>query len=322
MTALIEATDLRRTYAVGRSQWFRRGKSFNAVDGISLSIERGETLGIVGESGCGKSTLAKLITGLIAANAGSVLFGGTETTDLDDAEWRKLRRRIQMVYQDAAGSLDGRMTVRAQVEEPLQIHGLPLDAAERALQAVGLAGSMAQRYPHEMSGGQLQRIVIARALALEPEVLVLDEPVSALDVSIQAQIVNLLVDLQQDRGLAYIFVSHDLGVVRHIADRIAVMYLGQIVEEAPKDAFYAGPLHPYSKALLDAVPKPDPALRRDTAPRIGDPPNPVEPPAGCRFHPRCPLAIERCRTKAPELRIFGNRRAACHLIEDVSTCAG
>lgn len=318
MTALIKATDLRRTYTAGRSQWFRRSKNFHAVDGISVTIQRGETLGIVGESGCGKSTLAKLITGLIQANNGSVLFDGTETTNLGDAAWRDLRRRIQMVYQDAAGSLDGRMTVRAQVEEPLHIHGLPLDAAERALEAVGLAGPMAQRYPHEMSGGQLQRIVIARALALEPEVLVLDEPVSALDVSIQAQIVNLLVDLQRDRGLAYVFVSHDLGVVRHIADRIAVMYLGRIVEEAPKDAFYAGPLHPYSKALLAAVPKPDPSLRRTSAPRIGDPPNPVAPPAGCRFHPRCPLATAQCQTEAPTLRAFGDRRAACHLIEDVA----
>lgn len=315
MTALVEAKDLRRTYTVGRGGWFKRGKSFNAVDGISLMIARGETIGIVGESGCGKSTLAKLITGLISTNGGSVRFDGEETTDLNDADWRALRRRIQMVYQDAAGSLDGRMTVRAQVEEALQIHRLPRHAAERALEAVGLAGAMAERYPHEMSGGQLQRIVIARALALEPDVLVLDEPVSALDVSIQAQIINLLVDLQQDRGLAYIFVSHDLGVVRHIADRIAVMYLGQIVEEAPKDAFYEGPLHPYSRALLDAVPKPDPALRRDSAPRIGDPPNPVAPPTGCRFHPRCPLAVARCATEIPALRTFGGRRAACHLIE-------
>jgi oligopeptide/dipeptide ABC transporter ATP-binding protein len=223
---------------------------------------------------------------------------------------------MQLVYQDAAGSLDPRMPVRAQVEEPLHIHGLPLDGAERALQVVGLSGAMADRYPHEMSGGQLQRVVIARALALEPEILVLDEPVSALDVSIQAQIVNLLMDLQRDLGLTYVFVSHDLSVVQHISTRVAVMYLGRIVEEAPRDALFDRPLHPYTRVLIDAVPKPDPGLRRAARLEVGDPPNPADPPSGCRFHPRCPLAVDRCRSEAPALRSFGDRRVACHLAEE------
>lgn len=311
----LEATDLARAYPVGRKGLFRAQRQFFAVDGVSLTLKKGETLGIVGESGCGKSTLSRLILGLIDADRGAVALDGQGLSQLDDAGWRALRRKMQLVYQDAVGSLDPRMPVRAQVEEPLHIHGLPMDGATRALQAVGLSDAMADRYPHEMSGGQLQRVVIARALALEPQVMVLDEPVSALDVSIQAQIVNLLMDLQREFGLTYIFVSHDLSVVQHISTRVAVMYLGRIVEEAPRDALFARPLHPYTRVLIDAVPKPDPALRRAGRLEVGDPPNPADPPAGCRFHPRCPLAEERCQTDIPALRTFGERRVACHMVE-------
>ncbi len=318
MSAFLAAENLRRSFATGRGGVLRAAPRFFAVDGVSLDLDKGQTLGIVGESGCGKSTLSKLILGLIEADGGSVRLDGQETLNLSDSEWRALRRRMQLVYQDAAGALDPRMTVRAQVEEPLRIHNMPLDGAEEALHAVGLRGAMAERYPHEMSGGQLQRVVIARALALGPDLLVLDEPVSALDVSIQAQIINLLMELQADRGLTYVFVSHDLGVVRHISDRVAVMYLGRVVEDAPKDAFFDGPLHPYARALLDAVPVPDPANRRTQAMRLGDPPNPANPPSGCRFHPRCPFATDICKAEAPALRDFGGRRAACHHAEEIS----
>ncbi|MEL6167478.1 MAG: ABC transporter ATP-binding protein [Pseudomonadota bacterium] len=309
------ATDLARSFAYGRKGLFRRQATFFAVDGVSLTIEAGKTHGIVGESGCGKSTLAKLLLGLIALDRGMVALNGEQISDVSEARWRALRQRVQLVYQDAAGALDPRLPVRAQVEEPLAIHGLPLADAEEALEAVGLSGRLADRYPHEMSGGQLQRVVIARALALKPDVLVLDEPVSALDVSIQAQIVNLLLDLQRDRGLTYLFVSHDLSVVHHISDRISVMYLGQIVEEASRDALFSNPLHPYTKALMAAVPDPDPRKPRTAAPKVGDPPNPAFPPSGCRYHPRCPMAEDRCRTTPPELRDMGGRRVACHLAE-------
>ena len=309
----LAATDLARSYVVGRRRLFRKAKSFFAVDGVSLTLERGKTLGVVGESGCGKSTLAKLILGLIAADRGEITLDGDTLDGAENAAWRARRRKMQLVYQDAAGALDPRMPVRAQVAEPLKIHGLPPEAAEHVLEAVGMSGRMADRYPHELSGGQLQRVVIARALALGPELLVLDEPVSALDVSIQAQIVNLLMDLQHEFALTYLFVSHDLGVIRHVSDRIAVMYLGQIVEEAPKDALFERPHHPYTQALMAAVPDPDPTRPR-TAPSIGDPPNPADPPMGCRFHPRCPLVEKRCRTEAPALRSADGRSAACHIV--------
>lgn len=310
------AIDLARSYPIGRRSLFRQQQRFFAVDGVSLSLDKGSTLGIVGESGCGKSTLARLLLGLIPADRGQVTLEGNETTDIKDAQWRELRRTMQLVYQDTSGSLDPRMTVRAQVEEPLRVHRLPLAGAEKALQSVGFSDSLAGRYPHELSGGQLQRVVIARALSLEPDILVLDEPVSALDVSIQAQIINLLKDLQQQRELTYLFVSHDLGVVRHISDRVAVMYLGQIVEEAPRDTLFSNPLHPYTRVLIDAVPQPDPTARRTSRLDIGDPPNPADPPAACRFHPRCPVAVERCAREKPLLRTSGPRQVACHLISE------
>lgn len=310
--SLLVATDLARSFAYGRKTLFRKQPRFYAVDGVSLRLERGKTHGIVGESGCGKSTLAKLLLGLMPPDRGTVTMDGQSMTDIPEDTWRALRRRVQLVYQDAAGALDPRLPVRAQVREPLAIHGLPLHGADAALDAVGLGGAMADRYPHELSGGQLQRVVFARALALDPDLLVLDEPVSALDVSIQAQIINLLMDLQRDRGLTYLFVSHDLSVVRHISDRVSVMYLGQIVEEAPRDALFARPLHPYSAALLAAVPEPNPHARRRAALPKGDPPNPAFPPSGCRFHPRCPLAQQICQTTPPPLRDLGARRVACH----------
>jgi oligopeptide/dipeptide ABC transporter ATP-binding protein len=311
-----EAIDLVRSYEQSSRGLFRKPHKFRALDGVSLKLEKGTTLGIVGESGCGKSTLAQVLLGLLDTDGGSVNLDGQPTLNLPDKQWRALRRRMQLVYQDAGGALDPRLRVRDQIEEPLHIHNLPLDAVDRILVSVGLFGALADRYPHELSGGQLQRVVIARALVLDPELLVLDEPVSALDVSIQAQVVNLLMDLQRDRGLTYLFVSHDLGVVRQISTRVAVMYLGRIVEEAPRDALFANPLHPYTRILIDAVPKPDPSLRRATRIEIGDPPNPADPPSGCSFHPRCPLATARCTIEPPALRDFGDRRVACHLIKE------
>ena len=310
------ATDLARSFAFGRKGLFIRRTRVFAVNGVSMHVDKGTTHGIVGESGCGKSTLAKLLLGLIPADQGSVNLDGVPILGVPETAWRSLRQRVQLVYQDAAGALDPRLKIRAQVEEPLAIHGLPKDPAEDALHAVGLSGALADRYPHEMSGGQLQRVVIARALALSPELLVLDEPVSALDVSIQAQIVNLLMDLQRDRGLTYVFVSHDLSVVRHISDRISVMYLGQIVEEAGRDALFARPLHPYTVALMAAVPEPDPRRARSSFRPMGDPPNPAFPPAGCRYHPRCPLAQAQCTTTPPPLRELGARRVACHFAQE------
>ena len=252
-----------------------------------------------------------------------LLPGKIEGKALDNADPAAFGRMIQYVFQDPISSLNPRKTIRQVIEAPLKrLYGM--DRAQRAARireifaAVNLREEFLDRYPHEFSGGQAQRIGIARALAASPRIIILDEPVSALDVSIQAQIVNLLVDLQAERGLTYVFVSHDLGVVRHISDRVAVMYLGRVVEEAPKEAFYDGPLHPYARALLDAVPVPDPASRRTQAVRLGDPPNPANPPSGCRFHPRCPFATEICRAEAPALRDFGGRRAACHHAEEIS----
>jgi oligopeptide transport system ATP-binding protein len=293
-----------------------------AVDGVSFAIARGETLGLVGESGCGKSTTGLAVLRMLEPTAGRIVFEGADITRLDKDRMRPIRRRMQMVYQDPYGSLNPRMTVREIVGEPLQVHGMARDRdayrgrVEALLAMVGLLPDMAERYPHEFSGGQRQRIGIARALALEPSLVVCDEPVSALDVSIQAQVVNLFMELQERLGLTYVFIAHDLAVVRHISNRIAVMYLGRIVEIAGRDELYRAPLHPYTEALLAAIPVADPEVeaRRPRAIVKGEVGSALKPPAGCRFHPRCPKAMERCRTVEPQLSDIGAGRAvACHL---------
>jgi oligopeptide transport system ATP-binding protein len=302
----------------------RMPATVRAVTEVDLEIRRGETLGLVGESGCGKSTLGRTILRLHEPSAGRIAFDAIDITAMPQRELRPLRRRMQMIFQDPYASLNPRMTVGAAVGEPLVIHRLVASAAERAervaelLARVGLRPDAARRYPHEFSGGQRQRIGIARALACQPEFIVCDEPISALDVSIQAQIVNLLEDLQQAERLTYLFISHDLKIVQHISDRVAVMYLGRIVELADAKALYAAPKHPYTRALLSAVPRIDPKTRRDRILLAGDVPSPIDPPAGCAFHPRCPVQVkpDACFHDIPRLRVLQNgTRAACHVAE-------
>jgi peptide/nickel transport system ATP-binding protein len=316
---LITAENLTRIYQLRRGL-FGKPTPVRAVDGVSLSVMPGEALGIVGESGSGKSTLGRMLLGIDPAQSGRVTFEGKSMPELGTAEWRALRARMQLVYQDPLAALDRRLTIATQIGEPLEIHDLlpkteRLARVEALMAAVGLRHDQADRYPHELSGGQRQRAVIARALATRPKLLVCDEPVSALDVSIQAQVVNMLRDLQEDNGIAMVFISHDLKVVRNIADRVAVMYLGRIVEEASSDVIFASPQHPYTQALVSSVPVPGKPL---TGRMIlqGEPPNPANRPSGCAFHPRCPLATDICRTTVPALRTIGaGRTAACHLVE-------
>ena len=325
---LIQVRDLVKHYESGG---LFRGSAppVRAVQGVSFEVARGETLALVGESGCGKSSVGRTILRLQEPTSGSAVFEGVELFALDRAALRKMRRRMQIIFQDPYSSLNPRMTVGAAIAEGIEIHRL---ASGRGvgrrvgalLEEVGLDPAYAGRYPHEFSGGQRQRIGIARALAVEPSFVVCDEPVSALDVSVQAQVLNLLADLQRERGLSYLFIAHDLAVVRQIARRVAVMYLGRIVEEGPTEELLREPRHPYTVALLSAVPVPDPERQRSRIVLGGDLPSPSRPPPGCPFHPRCfhPLRSERCRTELPPLRPVGTTSAACHYAESTPAPAG
>jgi len=328
VTALLEATDLVKHFAASRNLFGRPTAFVRAVDGVSFHVEAGETLALVGESGCGKSTVSRLVLRLIEPDAGSVRFEGRDLLALNANELRAFRRQAQIIFQDPYASLNPRMTVAQILGEPLALHDLVPSAKRRArieelLRLVGLEPRFARRYPHEFSGGQRQRIAIARALAVEPKLIICDEPVSALDVSIRSQILNLLRDLQDRLGLSYIFVSHDLAVVKHIADRVAVMNLGSIVETAETDALFASPRHPYSRALLSAIPVAKPQGKRARMILQGEMPSALNPPSGCRFHTRCPFAVERCRLEVPKLIAGGNGHAtACHRTAELPSADG
>jgi oligopeptide transport system ATP-binding protein len=319
---LLEVQDLVMHFPIGGGMFAKPAGVVKAVDGVSFKIRKGETLGLVGESGCGKTTTGRCILQLERATSGRILFEGIDLRSLDAAALRAARRRIQVIFQDPYSSLNPRMTVGQILAEPLQVHRIVPDRGERDLRVrellvqVGLLPQHAGRYPHQLSGGQRQRVGIARALATEPALIVCDEPVSALDVSIQAQIINLLEELQEKLGLTYLFIAHDLSVVRHISDRVAVMYLGRIAELADRQALYEEPLHPYTRALLSAVPIPDPKIeaKRERTVLRGEVPSPLNPPSGCVFHPRCPIAVDRCSAELPPLReIRPGHWAACHL---------
>ncbi|MGY6409912.1 MAG: ABC transporter ATP-binding protein [Alkalilacustris sp.] len=323
MTALLEVEGLTKHFPIRRGLLRREVGSVQAVTDVSFTVGAGETLAIVGESGCGKSTTGRALLRLIEPSAGAVRLEGTDLMGLSPGRLREMRKRMQIIFQDPYGSLNPRMTVREVLSEPLLLHGVATQSNLQAkvsevLKLCGLSSFHAERYPHEFSGGQRQRVGIARALATRPRLIVCDEPVSALDVSVQAQIVNLLQDLQKQLGVAYVFISHDLAVVRHIATRVAVMYLGRIVEEASSAELFAAPLHPYTRSLIAAAPRPDPSAGRVHASVEGDLPSAINPPSGCAFHPRCPLAVDRCRTERPVLRRIGGTSVACHLAEPAS----
>jgi oligopeptide/dipeptide ABC transporter ATP-binding protein len=321
--ALVAVKDLAKHFHVPRARLFDRARVLRAVDGVGFDVKAGEILGIVGESGCGKSTLARLILRLIEPTRGEVRIGGTDITRASRNDLRKLRREMQLVFQDPLASLNPRMPIGIAIAEPLRFHGIG-SAAERhraaseLLDVVGLSRNYFDRLPHEFSGGQCQRVGIARALILKPKLVVLDEPVSALDVSVRAQILSLLLELRREFGLTYVLISHDLGVVKRICDRTAVLYLGKIVELAPSEALYREPLHPYTRALIGAIPTPDPQAARvdDLASLEGDVPSPIDPPKGCRFHTRCPHRMDICtRSEPPHREIRPGHVAACFLHE-------
>ena len=317
--AILEVQNLKKYFPIRRGALSRVAAYVRAVDDVSFTINRGETFGLVGESGCGKTTTGRAVLRLIDPDSGQIRFDGEDLLKLDSAELRRRRRDMQIIFQDPYASLNPRMTIRSIVGEPFAIHRIATiserdDQVAALLKTVGLDSSVMNRYPHEFSGGQRQRIGIARALALRPKLIVADEPVSALDVSIQAQIINLLADLQTEFGLTYLFISHSIPVIEHISTRIGVMYLGKLVEVGASEQICLTPKHPYTQALLSAVPVPDPAARKRRIVLKGDVPTPVNPPPGCRFHTRCPIAVERCKVEEPDLRpLDDGRRAACHL---------
>lgn len=319
---ILQVENLATHFPLRRGAFGRRVGTVRAVDGVSFEVRRGETFGLVGESGCGKSTLARTLLRLIEPTAGSIRFDARELVGMPPAELRRLRRRMQLIFQDPYASLDPRMRVKDIVGEGLAIHRLARGAERERqvaslLQKMGLGPEAMDRFPHEFSGGQRQRIGIARALAVGPELVIADEPISSLDVSIQAQIVNLLVDLQRELGLTYVFIAHDLKIVEYVSTRVAVMYLGKIVELADAAVLYRSPRHPYTQALLSAVPVPDPERKRTRIILPGDVPSPANPPPGCPFHPRCPYAFARCRTEVPPLYAVGTGHiASCFLVED------
>jgi len=320
---LLRVENLKKYFPIMRGLIRRKVGDVKAVDGISFDVRKGETMGLVGESGCGKTTAGRVILQLMPSTEGKIFFEDNDLTAISAEQLRRLRPKMQMIFQDPHASLNPRMTVGSIVSEPLIEHSIARgqdmkNRVEELLELVGLNPDYANRYPHEFSGGQRQRIGIARALALNPEFIVCDEPIAALDVSIQAQVVNLLEDLQAELGLTYLFISHDLSMIRHISRRVAVMYLGRIMELADRDGLYTEPLHPYTKALLSAVPAPDPVLeeKRERTILTGDVPSPANPPSGCVFHTRCPIAVERCRMEIPETReLRPNHFVACHLAE-------
>lgn len=317
---ILKVENLKKYFPIYGGVFQRTVGNVKAVDGISFEVKRGETLSLVGESGCGKSTTGRTILRLLEPTEGNIFFEGDDLTKLSNEEMRKRRRELQLVFQDPFASLNPRKTVEKILEEPLIVHNYGDKQARMAkvyelLETVGLHRDYAKRYPHQFSGGQRQRIGIARALALNPKLIVADEPVSALDVSIQSQVLNLMSDLQEKFDLTYIFISHDLSVVRHISDRVGVMYLGAMVELADKDELYNKPLHPYTQALLSAVPEPDPDAKKDRIILTGDVPSPANPPSGCKFHTRCQYKMDRCSEEAPAFKdVGGNHFVACHLI--------
>jgi oligopeptide transport system ATP-binding protein len=320
---MVEVEDLKVYFPVTEGLLKKTVGHVKAVDGVDLSVKRGETFSLVGESGCGKSTTAMTILRMQEPTSGRIILDGTDITEFTKAQMRPVRKRMQMVYQDPFGSLNPRMKVGSIIGEPLRVHKMTGDKdaynkrVRELMSLVGLLEDMADRYPHEFSGGQRQRICIARSLALNPELVICDEPVSALDVSIQAQVINLLMDLQDRLGLTYLFIAHDLSVVRHISNRVAVMYLGNIVEVADRDTLFRAPKHPYTKALLSAVPEPDPELEASRAQKliIGEVPSVRNPPSGCRFHPRCPEAMPVCSQQVPVLKDVDGAQVACHLFQ-------